>query len=700
MKVSQCSFSFELLGKQALENIVEVYIVYLGLNRIRDPNLTYRYHLKLLSSVFGSEKEAECAILYSYKYSFSGFSALLEQNQVRILENLKEVVSIFRSQSSQSSTTRSWDFLGLTLDDSEVTPSQLSYGDDIIVGVLDTGVWPESESFQEDGSMSPCPLKWKGECVEGQEFEPANHCNQKLIGARYYLKGFEIENGMLNATEEYRSARDYVGHGTHTASTAVGSIVENANFFGLAKGIARGGAPRARLAVYKVCWNIDLTGVCSEADILAAFDDALHDGVHIISVSFGPMPPLIPFFKESASIGSFHAMQMGVTVVFSAGNNDVSPEPSLVGNVAPWSICVAASSVDRTFPTKISIADKLYVVLPDVTDVPTVLVNLEQGTQIKRLLAESRYLPKVQIKGSRTVIGKSPAPVVAYFSSRGPSSLTPDILKPDLSAPGVNILAAWPPKTPPSSIKGDTRSVCWNFQSGTSMSCPHVSGVAALIKSAHPNWSPAAIRSALITTAHTLDSTFDSILGGGSMKVADPFDIGAGHINPSKAIDPGLIYDMKPSDYIIFLCNIGFNQDQITRVILPPPGTERSCQRFATKTNSYLNYPSITVSNLRSTMTIKKTVRNVGKNKNAIYFATIVAPCGVEVEIWPKVLIFSWFREENSFYVTLKPVKESQGRYDFGEIVWSDGLHFVRSPLVVRVNTTSAYDSGGLKHSF
>ncbi|XP_061360586.1 subtilisin-like protease SBT3.18 [Gastrolobium bilobum] len=751
----------------------QVYIVYLGLNHISDPGLTFRYHLQLLSTVFTCEKDAERSILYSYKYGLSGFSAMLNPTQAATLANMQEVVSVFRSQSSQSHTTRSWDFLDLTLDNSEVTPLQLIYGEDIIVGVFDTGVWPESESFEEDPSIGPIPSTWKGECVEGERFDPATACSNKLIGARYYLKGFEQEYGPLNTTEnfEYQSPRDFVGHGTHTASTAVGSVVEDASFFDLGKGTARGGAPRARLAVYKVCWNIEYYGRCSEADIMAAFDDALHDGVHIISASFGPIPPLAPFFKDSSSIGSFHAMQLGVTVVFSAGNYDVSPEPYLVGNVEPWSICVAASSVDRIFPTKIIIGDNLYTgeslittqikakladastyfyngickidyikpsksgagrivlcfstigptlsleaataakavnatglifvepmsrQLPDIDVVPTVLVNLEEGTKIKYFLAESPRLPKVQIEPSKTVIGKAPAPTIAYFSSRGPSSITPDILKPDISAPGVNILAAWPPETPPSSSSSDGRSVRWNFQSGTSMACPHVAGVAALIKSAHPNWSPAAIRSALMTTANTLDTTMDSILAGGSMKVADNFDMGAGNLDPTKAVDPGLVYDIKSTDYIIFLCNMGFTREKINKIIsLPSPDpVETSCKHLVAKTNAILNYPSITISNLKSTITMKRTVRNVGRNKNVIYFVSIIEPCGVEVVIWPKILIFSWFKQENSYYLTLKPIKKSQGRYDFGEIVWSDGFHYVRSPLSVRINNTSGSGSG------
>ncbi|XP_040995148.1 subtilisin-like protease SBT3.18 isoform X6 [Juglans microcarpa x Juglans regia] len=679
-----------------------------------------------------------------------------------VYAEMEGVISVFRSKTLQLHTTRSWDFVGFTLGNNKVTPLQLAFGDDIVVGMFDTGIWPESESFSEEPRMKPIPSTWRGECVKGDRFDPKTNCNRKLIGARYYLKGFEEENGPLR-NPEYQSSRDFLGHGTHTASTAVGSIVKNASFFGLGLGTARGGAPRARLAVYKICWaNEEFNSVCSEIDILAAFDDALHDGVHIISASFGPRPPMLPLFETSAGIGSFHAMQLGITVAFSAGNE--GPDPSLVTNVAPWSISVAASSVDRMFRTQILVDSSLSIMgesfLPteikgkladpsmyfehgvcnsdnymneskpavgkvvvcfstdgptlidhavaavktanalglifvepmtrqtaDVEIVPTVYVNFEQGTQIKNYLYESPSLPRVRIMPTKTIIGKSPAPTVADFSSRGPSSLTPDILKPDVTAPGVSILAAWPHDTSPTLSPSDDRRVRWNFQSGTSMSCPHVSGVAALIKSAHPRWSPSAIRSALITTAYTRDTTSDSILAGGSMKVADPFDIGAGHINPLKALDPGLVYEMKTSDYILFLCNIGYTQENIHKMVLPCPGVDISCPKVP-KSNTNINYPSITVSNLKSTMTIKRTVRNVGHKKNTIYFASIVKPDGVEVFIWPRALIFSWFNEENSYYVTLKPLKKSQGRYDFGEIVWSDGCHKVRSPLVVCVNTT------------
>ncbi|KAF8398598.1 hypothetical protein HHK36_017529 [Tetracentron sinense] len=748
-----------------------VHIVYLGLNQVHDPLLTTKSHLQLLSNVFTSEEDARQAMLYSYKHGFSGFSAKLNSTQATTLAKMQEVISVFRSKTLQLHTTRSWDFMGLTLDNSKATPLQLAYGDDTVVGIFDTGIWPESDSFQEESDIGPVPSSWKGECVEGQNFEPKTACNRKLIGARFYLQGFEQEFGPLNTSgnPEYRSPRDFLGHGTHTASTAIGSIVKNASFFGFGQGTARGGAPRARLAVYKTCWSKDLDGMCSEADILAAFDDALHDGVDVISASFGATPPLAPFFESNTDIGSFHATQLGVNMVFSVGND--GPDPSLVQNVAPWTLSVAASTIDRTFPTQLILDNNVSIMgesfnlkqsktrlvdassyfnggvckfanwrkkpasrrfilcfstigpvsigtaaqaiiqangsglifaepmtkqMPDVDIIPTIRIDINQGTQILHYLSQSLKVPMVQVIPSKTTIGRSPAPTVVYFSSRGPSSLSPDILKPDISAPGINILAAWPPKSPPTLSPTDGRSVSWNFQSGTSMSCPHVSGVVALLKSVHPDWSPATIKSALMTTAYTRDTSLDTILAGGSMKIADPFEMGAGHINPLKAMDPGLVYDMDTRDYILFLCNIGYSETQIKIMVLISPRIDTSCPK-GYQTITDLNYPSIAVSNLQLATTFKRTLRNVGQ-KRAIYFVSIVNPQGVKVVIWPTILVFSYHKEEISYYITLTPLKHSQGRYDFGEIVWSDGYHHVRSPLVVRVNTTGGV-SGSIAQS-
>lgn len=153
-------------------------------------------------------------------------------------------------------------------------------------------------------------------------------------------------------------------------------------------------------------------------------------------------------------------------------------------------------------------------------------------------------------------------------------------------------------------------------------------------------------------------------------------------------MDPGLVYDMKTSDYIIFLCNMGYSQKHIQLIVLN--GTSTTCPQPSVSTSN-LNYPAITVSNLQSTTTLKRTVRNVGQNRNAAYFPRVVNPEGVNMYVWPRVLLFSWIKSEVTYYVTLSPRKRSQGRYDFGEIVWSDGFHSVRSPVIVCVNNSAAF---------
>lgn len=169
---------------------------------------------------------------------------------------------------------------------------------------------------------------------------------------------------MLNASDgiEFLSPRDAAGHGTHTSSTAAGFPVENASLMGLARGTARGGAPSAWLAVYKVCWA---TGGCSSADLLAAFDDAIHDGVDVLSVSLGSSPPLPSYIDDVLAIGSFHAVAKGISVVCSGGNS--GPYTQTVINTAPWVLTVAASTIDRAFPTTITLGNnQTLVVLPYV----------------------------------------------------------------------------------------------------------------------------------------------------------------------------------------------------------------------------------------------------------------------------------------------------------------------------------------------
>lgn len=311
----------------------------------------------MLSSLLGSKEAAKNSILYSYKHGFSGFAARLTKHEAEAIAKFPGVVSVIPNGIHKLHTTRSWDFIGIHHSTSETALSNTNLGEGAIIGVIDTGIWPESASFN-DKAMGEIPSRWKGVCEVGEQFNSTN-CNKKIIGARWFLKGITDETKKLlqgNNTNEYLSARDAIGHGTHTASTAAGYFVGNASFRGLAYGIARGGAPLAHLAIYKACWDFPI-GECTDADILKAFDKAIHDGVDVLTVSLGLSIPLFSYVdqRDVIAIGSFHATAKGITVVCSAGNS--GPLSQTITNTAPWIITVGATTIDRAFPAAITLGN-------------------------------------------------------------------------------------------------------------------------------------------------------------------------------------------------------------------------------------------------------------------------------------------------------------------------------------------------------
>ncbi|URD92220.1 Subtilase family [Musa troglodytarum] len=588
-----------------------------------------------------SQEEAANSIVYSYKHGFSGFAAMLTQSQAHQI----------------------------------------------------AGIWPESRSFDDRG-YGPVPSRWRGTCQVGEEFSIHN-CNRKIVGARWYAEG--VDRPWL-MDGEYMSPRDSIGHGTHTASTAAGSFVGNASFHGLGAGTARGGAPRARLAIYKVCWR---TAGCPDAAVLKAIDDAVDDGVDVLSLSISGL--LSPYFA------SIHAVAKGITVVFSGGND--GPIPHSVHNDLPWVITVAASSIDRSFPTVITLGDNQTVVVrphssravlsmllsksllqgqsmfygsedegfkelafsfscaavdlnstdvagkmalcADITvpggsvaadqNLSSVVRNLRQLKAAGVIVAAyplgvvapceglicvlvdydvglhiSNYAQREGSSGRSAVVKVSPAsttvgstvmsPRVAGFSSRGPSLLFPELVKPDITAPGVGILA--------------TANTWYQF-----MSCPHVSGVAALLKALHPQWSPAAIKSALVTTAYTTNAYgFPIEAEGVPRKLADPFDFGGGHIDPNRAADPGLVYDVDPKDY--------FKYFHCTNISSKP------CE-LVNHRLYHLNLPSISIPDLKNTpVTVWRSVTNVG-DANSTYEAMVQSPPGVIMTVEPSLIRFN-----------------------------------------------------------
>ncbi|KAJ6766012.1 PROPROTEIN CONVERTASE SUBTILISIN/KEXIN [Salix purpurea] len=317
----------------------------------------------------------------------------------------------------------------------------------------------------------------------------------------------------------------------------------------------------------------------------------------------------------------------------------------------------------------------------DVTlslDIPCIQVDFAIGTYLLTYMESSRN-PVVKFSFTKTVIGKQISPEVAFFSSRGPSSISATVLKPDIAAPGVNILASWSPAASPAIIDNEVRPLDFKIESGTSMSCPHISGVVALLKAAHPKWSPAAIKSALITTASIEDEYGQkTVAEGAPYKQADPFDYGGGHVDPDRAMYPGLVFDMGTSDYIRFLCALGYNSSAISLMTR----TRTRCKKSANFLVN-LNLPSITIPELKQNLTVSRTVTNVGPI-TSIYVARVLAPAGTQVTVEPSVLSFDSTRKEIKFKVTFCSLLRIQGRYSFGNLFWEDGFHVVRIPLIVR----------------
>ncbi|XP_019263683.1 PREDICTED: subtilisin-like protease SBT1.5 [Nicotiana attenuata] len=709
---------------------------------------------------------SENRIIHTYSNVFHGFSAKLLISDAKKLEALPGVLAVIPEQVRHVQTTRSPEFLGLTSTDSAGLLKESDFGSDLVIGVIDTGIWPERKSFN-DHDLSPVPAKWKGECVAGKDF-PATSCNRKLIGARYFSSGYEATNGKMNETVEHRSPRDSDGHGTHTASIAAGRYVFPASTLGYARGVAAGMAPKARLAAYKVCW----ASGCYDADILAAFDAAVADGVDVISFSVGGV--VVPYNLDAIAIAAFAANDAGIFVSASAGNG--GPGGLTVTNVAPWVTTVGAGTIDRDFPADVKLGNgkivpgvsiyggpslsphKLYpliyagsegsdgyssslclegslnpndvhgkVVLCDrgvnsravkgevvkkaggigmilangvfdgeglVADchvLPATSVGASAGDEIRKYIStalKSKSPPTATILFRGTIVNVKPAPVVASFSARGPNPETPEILKPDVIAPGLNILAAWPDGVGPSGIPSDKRRTEFNILSGTSMACPHVSGLAALLKAAHPGWSPAAIRSALMTTAYTVDNRGQVMIDESTGNSSTVMDFGAGHVHPQNAMDPGLIYDLTSYDYVDFLCNSNYttkNVQVVTRKYSDCSGAKRAGHA------GNLNYPSLSAvfqqygKHKLSTHFIRS-VTNVG-DPDSVFKVTVKPPRGMVVTVEPEKLAFRRVGQKLNFLVRVQAeaVKLSPGSsiVKSGSLVWSDGKHEVKSPIVV-----------------
>ncbi|XP_030467728.1 subtilisin-like protease 1 [Syzygium oleosum] len=702
---------------------------------LEDLDTLYRSFLP--TSAASSDQEQR--MVHSYRNVLSGFAAKLTAEEAKAIREKDRVLHVRPEKALSLHTTHTPNFLGLHHGVGLWNDSNLGKG--VIIGVLDTGIFPDHPSFSDEG-MPPPPAKWKGRC----DFNGTS-CNCKLISARTFIRSSTTP---VQVVPPY----DDEGHGTHTSSTAAGAFVRGASALGHAKGTAAGMAPLAHLAMYKVC---EAKG-CLETDILAGLDAAIEDGVDVLSLSIGG--PSVPFFDDSIAKGAFAATQKGIFVSCSAGNN--GPSDGTLANEALWILTVGASSIDRTIaataqlgngqefdgetlyqphdfsPTLLplvyagvngdpssalclpgslvgrsTIQGKVvvceigdgrgrvakgqevkdaggmamilvngpiegYTTLVDAHVLPAVHVSYVAGKAIKGYLSTAPA-PTATILFKGTLIGRSAVPAVSFFSSRGPNIQSPGILKPDIIGPGVNIIAGWP-----FSLDNSTNlKHAFNVISGTSMSCPHLSGVVALLKSAHPDWSPAAIKSAIVTTATTSNMERQPIVDQ-TLHPADIFATGAGHVNPSKAVNPGLIYDVRPQDYIAYLCGLGYTDSEIETIVQETV----ACSSITSIPDYQLNYPSISVrfGGWVREVSVMRTVRNVGPAKSR-YRSVIDSIMGLDlIGVSPGDLEFTETNQTASYrvdFVRRVDWNATAAPFARGAITWVSVQHSVRTPVAV-----------------
>jgi hypothetical protein len=708
-------------------------------------------HDSALSSVGGGQK------LYDYAFSVNGFAAKLSYGQAIALASKSGVVSVEPDVVQHADTISTPRFLGLS--QAGGTWDKLggvgAAGENMIIGDIDTGIWPENPEFSDRTGTGPNGQAgklayqqipgWHGKCTPGEGFT-ASDCNQKLIGAQYFVAGHGGPDSI--PSEEFLSVRDFDGHGSHTASTAAGNnntqITGDNIPVGL-QGKASGMAPRARIAAYKACWEKpDHTQVdCFSSDTVAAIDQAVADGVDAINYSISGTTTN---FLNSVEVAFLFAEDAGVFVAASAGNS--GPAVSTVAHPSPWLMTVAASTHDRLFQStitlgngssyvgisvtqgagpaglirstdagvsgadadkvrqcfskaanggvavldpakvagKIVICDRGSLTTPappanarvdkpaavqeaggvgtiianavagagEVSDIhvaPAVHVNSTAGDAIKAYATAAGATATAKFTaGAPTIV--TDAPKIAGFSSRGPSLATGDQLKPDISAPGVDILAA----VAPTNHSGRM----WDLESGTSMSSPHIAGLSLLIKQAHPNWTPDMIKSAMMTTAYDLkDAT------------VDPFAQGAGHVDPTKFLDPGLVYQVGGfSKFLGFICGT------------MGPAVSTSCPSVTMPANE-LNLPSLAIGAMAGSGTLHRTVTNVA-TVSETYTATKQGLSGLAVAVTPSTFTIAPGAAQD-YSVTFTEQTAPFGAYSTGSITLTgDKGHVVRVPVVVQ----------------
>jgi subtilisin family serine protease len=659
----------------------------------------YGQHIESVENAFLGElsKKVPGAVVgQRIRTVYGGIALRIPGNKAAEVLKLPGAVAVQEDKPQQLLTDASPQFIGAPTIYNQLGGSDSS-GKGVIVGVLDSGAWPEHPSFAgPPGLPAPGPTKdgTPRVCNFGDNpLTPAADpftCNNKLIGGRPFL---ETYNAVIGGDVYPDSARDSNGHGTHTATTSAGGPVADANPLGISRGPIHGIAPAAEVSVYKVCGAEG----CFPSDSAAAVARAILDGVRVInfSISGGTDP-----YSDPVELAFLDAYAAGVLVSASAGNS--GPGANTTDHRSPWVTTVAASTQTRTFRSTITLsgggatatvsgasitaglATPLPVVLASAPPYSNALCdtpappgtftgkivacergpnrvlksfNVLQGGAAGMILynafpfdvfTDAHWIPSVHIDkpdtdtlmafltahpgatASFTQSAKTtwPGDVMTYFSSRGPGG---DFLKPDVTAPGLHILAGMTP-TPESPLEGPPGNLYQVIQ-GTSMSAPHVTGAAALVFALHPTWTPGQVKSALETTGKTAVTKQDRTTP------ADPFDMGGGRIDLTKAGDPGLTLDESAAN---FLASAADPLDRID-----------------------LNLPSVNAPTMPGIITAKRTVTNVS-NKTLTFAASATTVSGANITVLPPLFTVAPGKSAKLTVVITAP-ELPDGQY-FGQI--------------------------------
>ena len=694
--------------------------------------------------------------LKHYAVSLNGFATTLTPDQARTLQGAPGVLSVTKDRPRKlTDSTNPVDFLKLTGSNGvwAALGGEKGAGRGVVVGILDSGYWPEGKSFAGDtlGRARPTASdpfrpyrsgkdkivmrkadgqRFTGTCEAGDSFT-GDECNTKVIGARHFSATYESQTPPAQRTD-FLSPRDGNGHGTHVASTAAGKAGVAASVGGHSFGKISGVAPAAKLAIYKIAFTsaIDAEPAIYTGDALAAIDAAISDGVDVINYSVSGSDSV----DDPVDLAFLSAASAGIFVATSAGN--AGPGASTANHVTPWVTTVAASTVaphagtvvlgngkkyagisttvfntigparlvtaqsvkrasasadDATVcapntlsrakaASKIVVCDRGVIsrvdksaevkraggkgmVLANLTGgstdgdshaVPTVHLDAPFGRAVKSYAKNAGATAKLQ-QGNRS---STPIryPQVANFSSRGPSvGNRGNLLKPDISAPGVGVLAA---VAPPSN---DNRK--FDFYSGTSMASPHIAGIAALYFGVHPKWSPMAVKSAIMTTSARVKTADGKVS-------RDYFAQGAGNVRPDRMFNPGVIFDARDKDWLGFLEGAGFDTDTAVEPI----------------DSSDYNAPSIAIGELVGS---KKVTRRVTAVRPGSYQTTISVP-GVTATVSPSTLHFARAGETRTVTITFAPEVAPASTTVFGSLEFEGAGTVARVPIAVASQAPAA----------